>query len=91
MVIATPASSRVIAGGAPVVVATDTFVVAGCAFAPVVPHPCMTVQWVLTDTASQAAGAATLSTDSVGLCKAADGAVQGPVIIQAAQAQVSGR
>jgi hypothetical protein len=90
MVIASPGSQKVTAG-APVVVATDTFVVAGCGFAPVSPHPCTTVQWVLTDQRSQIGGAATLSTDSVGLCKAADGAVQGPVIIQAAPAQVTGR
>jgi hypothetical protein len=90
VVIASPASQKVSAG-APVVAATDTFVVAGCGFAPVVPHPCVTVQWILTDHESQIGGAATLSTDSVGLCQAADGAVQGPVIIQAAPAQVTGR
>jgi hypothetical protein len=90
VVIASPASQKVSAG-APVVAATDSFVVAGCGFAPVVPHPCVTVQWILTDHESQIGGAATLSTDSVGLCQAADGAVQGPVIIQAAPAQVMGR
>ena len=36
------------------------------------------------------ASAATLTTDSVGLCKAADGAVQGQVLIQATQSSVGG-
>jgi hypothetical protein len=91
MVVASPASPSVTAGGVPIVVATDTFVVAGCTFSPGAPHPCTTVEWASTDTGSRAGGAATLSTDSVGLCKAGDGAVQGPVIIQATQPQASGR
>lgn len=91
MVIASPASARVTAGGTPVVVATDTFVVAGCTFLPAAPHPCMTVEWASTDLQSEAGGAGTLSTDSVGLCKAGDGAVQGPVVIQSTQPKVSGR
>jgi hypothetical protein len=37
-----------------------------------------------------AASAATLTTDSVGLCAAADGAVQGQVLIQATQSSVGG-
>jgi hypothetical protein len=90
MVIASPGSQKASAG-APMVVATDTFVVAGCGFAPGAPHPCATVQWIVTDQQSQIGGAATLTTDSVGLCKAADGAVQGVVIIQASPAQGTGR
>ena len=54
--------------------------------APGTPHPCVQVQWI--DSALRAArGAQPLTTDSVGLCHAADRAVQGPVMIQATQAQ----
>ncbi len=85
VVSAIPAGGRVTAGGDPAVLATDTFVVAGCAFAPVVPHPCVRVSWQLTALRGSSGGSALLTTESVGLCAAADGAVQGPVLVQAAQ------
>jgi hypothetical protein len=53
------------------------------------PHPCVTVLWVSTAVDSTV-GAATLTTDSLGLCQAADMAVQGPVQIVVAQTAVSG-
>jgi len=85
-----PANASVSLGGDPIVLATDTFPIGGCAFAPVVPHPCVQVQWIVTAQHATADGAAPLTTDSVGLCVAADGAVQGNVIIQATQPKVSG-
>jgi hypothetical protein len=85
MVIGIPSSARVTVAGAPMVLATDTFIVAGCAFAPVVPHPCVLVEWQLTAQRTTSGGVATLTDASVGFCKAADGAVQGPVLIQATQ------
>lgn len=78
-------TSRVTAAGAPVLLATDTFMVAGCPFAPVAPHPCVLVQWQLPAQRSSCANVPTLTEASVGFCLAADGAVQGPVIIQATQ------
>jgi len=66
-------------------------VVAGCPFVPVVPHPCVQVRWQLGSQASSGGAAATLTSDSVGFCFAADGALQGSVLIQApAQAVVTG-
>ena len=50
----------------------------------------MQVQWVITAQKASAGGSSPLTTDSVGLCKAADGAVQGPVSIVSTQASVSG-
>jgi hypothetical protein len=85
MVVAVPSSGRVTAGGAPLVLATDTFVVAGCAFAPVVPHPCVLVQWQLPAQRSLSGSVATLTEASVGFCTAADGAMQGPVLVVATQ------
>jgi hypothetical protein len=85
-----PANSTIILGGQPIVLASDTFPVAGCTFSPGAPHPCVQVRWILTAQRGTADGMQPLTTDSVGLCLAADGAVQGPVIIQATQTEVSG-
>jgi len=79
---AVPAQQKVTAGSETVLTAADTFVIGGCPFNVAgVASPCMTVQWVVTDTASTAGSNPTLSSDSVGLCVAATGAVQGPVIV----------
>lgn len=84
-------NTQVMVAGDPAVCASDTFLIAGCAFViGVVPNPCMQVQWVQPDTASQVNGDFTLSEESVGLCVAADAAVQGTVLISFTQPQVSG-
>jgi hypothetical protein len=86
-----PANTKVTLGGSPIVLASDTFPIGGCAFAlPNGPHPCVQVQWIVTALRGTADGAQALTADSVGLCVAADGAVQGPVMIQATQSEVSG-
>ncbi|MGO9152919.1 hypothetical protein [Mycobacterium sp.] len=90
MVSPIPADSSITLGGDPIVLASDTFPIAGCTFAPVAPHPCVQVQWIVTALRGAADGAAPLTTDSMGLCVAADGAPQGPVIIQTTQPKVSG-
>lgn len=85
-----PAAGGVAVAGSAVLTTSDSFPVGGCAFAlGTTPHPCVQVQWVV-DALRGAAGSATLTTDSVGLCKAADGAVQGQVLVQAAQSGVGG-
>lgn len=76
--------------GAPMVRSTDTFLVSGCTFnVSGAPSPCVTVQWVVADTRVQVLGGATLSTGSVGLCKSAAGAPQGPVSIVSTQPHAS--
>jgi hypothetical protein len=91
MVSAISSNERVNAGGSPAVRSSDTFIIAGCPFViGIVPHPCMQVQWVHPDTKSQVLGDFTLSESSVGLCVAADQAVQGAVLIAFTQPQVSG-
>ena len=90
-VMAAAANARVKLGGEQVVLATDTFTVAGCPFAPVVPHPCTRVQWQLTAQRSACDGAATLTSDSIGICFAADGAVQGVALVAATQTRVAGQ
>jgi hypothetical protein len=90
-VTAVPANEQVSLDGDPIVLATDAFTVEGCAFAPGgVPNPCVEVQWIVPAARSAADGAETLTTDSVGLCLADDGAPQGPVLIQDTQFVVSG-
>jgi hypothetical protein len=84
-------NTQVMAAGDPILRASDTFLIAGCAFViGIVPNPCMQVQWVQPDTASQVLSDFTLSEESVGLCVAGDMAVQGTVLIVSTQAQVSG-
>jgi hypothetical protein len=89
---AVSSNARAKAGGDFILRASDTFTIAGCTFTlpPAVPHPCMQVQWVLTDLRSKAAGDFTLNEQSVGLCVAADQAPQGTVLINFTQPQVSG-
>jgi len=79
------------AGGDFALRSSDTFMIAGCSFTPSSPHPCIRVQWVQTDTRSQVLGDFTLSEESVGLCVAADQAVQGTVLVSFTQPRVSGQ
>ena len=84
-------NTKVMGGGSPLVLSTDTFLIAGCVFViGIVPHPCMQVQWVVSDLQSQVSGNFTLNESSVGLCVAADSAPQGTVLITFTQPQVSG-
>jgi len=87
------ANARAKAGGAFIVRPTDTFLVSGCPFTipsgP--PHPCLTVEWQMPASQVTAAGGPALTTDSIGLCKAADQAVQGAVQILNTQARASAR
>ena len=88
---ATPVSANVTAGGAPMLTAADTFLVAGCPFNIAgAPQPCVSVQWVQSAAQSTRGGSPTLTLSSVGLCVAATQAPQGPVMISSTQATVSG-
>jgi hypothetical protein len=83
--------TRVNVAGGPALRQSDTFTIVGCPFStPFGPHPCVQVQWVQPAADSQAMGDFALTEASVGLCLAADMAVQGTVLILATQARVSG-
>ena len=70
---------------------SDTFSIAGCAFAPGgAAHPCVSVNWIVSATRVKHAGDFVLNTSSVGLCVAGDQAPQGTVIISSAQTKVAG-
>ena len=88
-VTAIPTDLTLTFGGSPVILATDTFLVAGCPFIPLLPLPCLTVQWVSPALRSTANSNATLTTESVGLCLSASGPA-GPVMIIATQPQAGG-
>jgi hypothetical protein len=89
-VMAVPGSTRASAG-APILRSSDTFAIVGCPFPPTgTPHPCVSVNWVQTATKVKHGGDFVLNQASVGLCIAGDQAPQGPVVIAATQAQVSG-
>ncbi|MGH7841780.1 MAG: hypothetical protein ACREQD_03905 [Candidatus Binataceae bacterium] len=91
LVTAISSNTRVQAAGGPVLRSSDTFIIAGCALsAATPPQPCVTVNWVQPDTQSQVMGDFTLSEASVGLCVAANQAVQGTVLITFTQPRVSG-
>ena len=89
---ASPSGTGVQIGGAPVLTASDTFLIAGCTFnISGAPSPCVTVQWVQTARQSTRSGSPTLTEAATGLCLAATQAPQGPVIIGSAQPNVTGQ
>lgn len=80
------------AAGSYLLRASDTFLIVGCPLNVAgAPHPCVQVQWVQTALKSKAIGDFNLTMNSVGLCVAADQAVQGTVLINTTQPKVSGR
>lgn len=87
---AVSSNTSVKADGSAVLRSSDTFTIAGCALTIPPPHPCMQVQWVQTAMKSKVKGDFTLTESSVGMCTAADQAVQGTVMIANTQAKVSG-
>ena len=87
----TTSNARVSAAGDFVLRQSDTFIIAGCPFfiGPS-PHPCVQVQWVVAAAKSQTQSDFNLNEASVGLCVAADQAVQGTVLINSTQPRVAG-
>jgi hypothetical protein len=83
-------NTRVQAAGTPMLTSSDLFLVVGCplTLGPA-PSPCLTVQWLASDRKSKLAGGTTLSTASVGICKAASGGPQGTVAVAANQGRAS--
>jgi hypothetical protein len=78
--------TRVLAGGAPVALVTDQFMVAGCAFVVgSVPQPCVMVQWSAPTVETLINGQPAVTALSVGLCIAANGAPNGPAIVGCTQ------
>jgi hypothetical protein len=85
---AVPAQVRAKAS-APLLTASDTFTIVGCAFTlpSGTPSPCLSVKWLVTDTRVKAGGA-TLSAGDTGLCMNGQNAPQGPVSVVNTQQRV---
>ena len=91
-VTAVSSNTRAKAGGSPILRSSDTFTIAGCPINVAgAPHPCVTAQWVQPAVRSKAAGDRALTEQSVGLCQAADQAVQGTVLVVFTQPRAQGR
>jgi hypothetical protein len=78
--------TRVLAGGTPVALVTDQFMVAGCPFVVgTVPQPCIKVQWTTPTVETLINGQRAITAASVAICIAANGAPNGAPIIVSTQ------
>lgn len=74
-----------------VLLQTDTHTVSGCAFTVgTKPQPCVLVRWVTGATVGKINGTPILLQSSVGMCFSAEQIPQGPAVVVATQATVTG-
>jgi hypothetical protein len=90
MIMTIKPSPRVFVSAQPVAALGDTFLVTGCAFAPVKPQPCITVQWLTPATRVFVNGQPAILQASAGLCQSAEKVPQGPPVIVMTQTRVTG-
>ena len=85
-------NTRVMVSNQPVATASDTFVVAGCAFTVPgpKPQPCVIVQWLVPAIRVLINGQPAILQDSVGLCQSAEQIPQGPPTVITTQPRVKG-
>ena len=77
--------ASLLAAGNPVLLETDTHIIAGCAFVvATVPSPCLRIQWTGASTSLKVNGAGVLLASSVGQSVNGAGAPQGVVIVSGA-------
>jgi hypothetical protein len=83
---------KVKVGGAFALLSTDVFTVAGCPFTLPggVYHPCVLIQWQSPATKIKINGTPVLLESSIGMCQAADQAVQGKAIVSGVQTKAKG-
>lgn len=88
-----PGQTRVLAGGAPVLLETDIHPVAGCPFT--LPggkvSPCVQIRWSGGAAQNAVGGTPPLVQSSVGLCYSPENAVQGVALIVNTQMNASAR
>ena len=91
-VLAVPSQTRVQAGGTPALLAADASTIVGCPFT-VGPkyQPCVTVMWQALATRVAVNQQPPLLESSVGMCKSAEGAVQGVLQKSGVQTKVKGQ
>ncbi len=84
-------NTRAKANGKFIVRASDTYTIAGCSYTiGPVPHPCVRVDWHVHAEHHKAHGDWSLTEDSVGYCLAADGGMQGSVVVSSTQVRAGG-
>jgi hypothetical protein len=88
-----PTNVRVTAGGQPIAVLADTFLVAGCVFTvpPGKPQPCTTVQWLVPAARVTIGGQPAILQSSSGLCLSADMIPAGPPNVVVTQVRAQGQ
>ena len=79
-------------GGNFAILKSDVMTIAGCAFTlpGPKPSPCLTIEWSGEAQKVKVSGTPVLLQTSVGLCKSAEGAPQGPAIVAGVQMKVMG-
>lgn len=88
-----PSNTRVMVGGQPVAVLTDTTTVAGCPFQIPIgtgtkPQPCVTIKWLVPATRVMVMQKPALIQTSSGLCQSAEQIPQGAPIVSVTQMRV---
>ena len=86
-----PSNARVLAGGQPVAVLTDTTLVTGCPFVVgVVPQPCVPITWLVGATRVLVGGQPALVLTATGMAQSAAGAPAGPPVVSPSQTRALG-
>ncbi|HEX8180458.1 MAG TPA: hypothetical protein VF525_13005 [Pyrinomonadaceae bacterium] len=86
-------NTKLMLGGAPALLETDTFPVAGCSFTlpGPKPSPCVQIRWSAGAAEMSVAGAKVLITSSIGQCSSGEGAMQGIAIVNPSQTLVTAK
>lgn len=86
---AVPSQAKVLLGGQPALLVSDSMVIVGCPFTVGSKYqPCVTVEWSGAATRVQINGQAPLLQTSIGLCKSVEGAPQGTAVVSGVQTKV---
>lgn len=85
-----PTNTQAMLNGAPALLLTDTWIIAGCALVSSPPFTifCLTIQWSVPSVQVSVFGVPVLLQTSVGLCLSTAGAPLGPAIVVPGQIQV---
>lgn len=91
-VLVIPSQSKVLLDGQPALLPGDAASVTGCPFVVgTKPQPCVTVTWSAAATRVQVNQQGPLLQSSVGMCKSAEGIIQGVVLMSGVQGKVTGQ
>ncbi len=86
MVSAVSSNTKALAGGAPILRASDVFTVSGCAATP---NPCVLVQWIPPARKAGVGGDGALTDGDTGMCMSGMGP-QGNVVVSSTQSKLGG-